>query len=121
MMRTLLLSAALIAGLATSLAAQPLPGSGAYYLPYCQSLAANSAAAPVADTLESLDCAINLDDLAGMGRMLPAESRFCKPAEVTIPQMADAAVAYIKAHADRQAESFMVLAGNALHEKWPCR
>ncbi|GLS19549.1 hypothetical protein GCM10007874_25660 [Labrys miyagiensis] len=120
MVKTLLLSAVLLAGLQSSLAAQTLPGSGAFYVQACHSLAANDASTSNDLILPSFYCALEIDDLQGVGRILPADSRFCKPADVTLPQMAGVAAAYLDAHADRQSESFMTLAGTAFHEKWPC-
>lgn len=120
MTKKFLLSVLLFAGLNTTLAAQTVPDSGEHYLPACKSLASNNAASPTDLELPSLYCAIDIDDLSGMGRLMPAESRFCKPADVSLPQMAGVAAAYLDAHPDRLKESFMTLAGNAFHEKWPC-
>jgi hypothetical protein len=120
MFKPVLLSAVLLAGFGAGAGAQAIPGSGESYLAACRSLALNKAAQPGELTLASLSCAIDIDDLSGIGRVLPTDIRFCKPADVGTPEMAGVAVSFFEAHTDRLKESFMMLAGAAFHQKWPC-
>jgi Rap1a immunity proteins len=120
MYKTVLLLASLLASLSTGASAEVAPGSGEAYLPACRNLALN-AAQPSELTLASLTCAIDVDDLSGISRLLPTNIRFCKPADVGPPEMAGVVVSFLEAHRDRLQESFVMLAGYAFHDKWPCR
>ncbi|WP_448951262.1 Rap1a/Tai family immunity protein [Labrys neptuniae] len=119
-MRTILLSAALLAGLSLPAVAEIPPNSGAYYQAACRNLSANTGPTPGELVLPALHCAIEIDDLASMGRLLTSDTRICKPADVGIAEMAGVVTAYLDAHADRLKQPFVVLATAAMHEKWPC-
>ncbi|QEN87609.1 hypothetical protein FZC33_15350 [Labrys sp. KNU-23] len=120
MVRKFLLSALCLTGLCLPAAAQTLPNSGEYYRAACRSLAANTAPTPSELVLPSLDCAIEIEDLASMGRLLTSNSRICKPVDISVAQTAAVVSDFLDAHPDRLKESFVVLAATALQEKWPC-
>lgn len=120
MVRKLLLSALCLSGLCLPALAQTLPNSGDYYRAACRSLAANTGPTPNALVLSSLDCAVEIEDLASMGRLLTSDIRICRPVDVSVAQSAAVVAAYLDAHQDRLKEPFVVLATAALHEKWPC-
>ncbi|MDT3382162.1 Rap1a/Tai family immunity protein [Labrys portucalensis] len=120
MVRKFLLSALCLTGLCLPVAAETLPNSGDYYRAACRSLAANTGPTPSELVLPSLGCAIEIEDLASMGRLLTSNSRICKPVDVSVAQTATVVSAFLDAHPDRLKEPFVVLATTALQEKWPC-
>ena len=120
MVRKLLLSVLCLTGLSLPAAAEILPNSGGYYQAACRSLAANTGPTPSELVLPSLDCAIEIEDIASMGRLLTSDKRICKPVDVSVAQTATVVSAFLDAHPDRLKEPFVVLATTALQEKWPC-
>lgn len=120
MVRNILLSAACLAGLCLPAAAQVPPNSGEYYRAACRNLASNTVPTPGELLLPSFDCAVEIEDLAAMGRLMTSDIRICKPVDVSPPQTAAVVSAFLDAHPDRVKEPFVVLAAAALREKWPC-
>lgn len=120
MARKFLLSVLCLTGFCLPAAAQTLPNSGDYYRAACRNLATNTGPTPSELVLPSLDCAVEIEDLAAMGRLLTSDKRICKPVDVSVAQTATVVSDFLDAHPDRLKEPFVVLATTALQEKWPC-
>jgi Ssp1 endopeptidase immunity protein Rap1a len=66
-------------------------------------------------------CVGNVEGLAFVSSLLPANLKSCTPDNVTLGQVVRVVVAYIERRPQRMHEYFNFLALEAMHEAWPCK
>ncbi|MGF9764234.1 Rap1a/Tai family immunity protein [Microvirga sp. 0TCS3.31] len=74
----------------------------------------------VNDALLQGECGGIVKTLIFFSEDLPPKVRFCMPREVTNGQAVRVIVAFMNANPSRLHEDFKTIAGEALHNVWPC-
>lgn len=72
------------------------------------------------DAILQGECGGIVKTLIFFSERLPPKVRFCMPREVTNGQAVRVVVAFMNANPSRLHEDFRMIAGEALHNAWPC-
>jgi hypothetical protein len=74
----------------------------------------------VNDAILQGECGGIVKTLIFFSEKLPPKARFCMPREVTNGQAVRVVIAFMDANPSRLHEDFKMIAGEALHNAWPC-